>query len=162
MDSEHEALHIYSKVRWLSKGNVVNRVFELRGNLKLFLEMQGKDDLLSHFNMVLWEPRLAYLTDIFEQLNRLKMKLQGKERNVFHLMDCLRVFLAKLKNWQRKVGAENVAMFENLSTALDENKEDSLLDPLLKTEITQHLKYLDSELPRIRGGRREVGKESIL
>ncbi len=60
-------------------------------------------------------------------------------------MDCLRGFLAKLQNKQRKVGAGNVAMFENLSAALDEN-EDSLLDPLLKTEITQHLRSLESEL----------------
>ncbi|XP_042228827.1 protein ZBED8-like [Homarus americanus] len=42
MDSEYEALLFYSKVRWLSKGNVVNRVFELRGELKLFLECKGK------------------------------------------------------------------------------------------------------------------------
>ena len=84
--------------------------------------MQGKDDLLSHFNEVLWEPRLAYLADIFEQLNRLNLKLQGKERNVFHLMDCLRGFFAKLQNWQRKVGAGNVAMFENLSAVFDENE----------------------------------------
>ncbi len=75
MDSEHETLLFYSKVRWLSKGNVMNRVFELRGELKLFLEMQG-----SHFNVVLWEPRLAYLADISEQLNRLNLKLQGKEK----------------------------------------------------------------------------------
>ncbi len=64
---------------------------------------------------------------------------------MFHLMDCLRGFLAKLQNWQRKVGNGNVAMFENLSAALDEN-EDSLLDPLLKTEIAQHLRSLESEL----------------
>ncbi len=95
--------------------------------------MQGKDDLLSHFSMVLWEARLAYLADIYEQLNRLNLKLQGKKRNVFHLMDCLPGFLAKLQNWQRKVGAGNVAMFENLSAVLDENEEDSLFDPLLKT-----------------------------
>ncbi|XP_042237000.1 zinc finger BED domain-containing protein 5-like [Homarus americanus] len=103
MDSEHEALLFYSKVRWLSKGNVVNRVFELRGELKLFLEVQGKDDLLSHFN--------------------------------------------ELQNWQRKVNAGNAAMFENLSTVLDKN-EDHLLDPSLKTEITQHLKSLESELKK--------------
>ncbi len=60
----------------------MNRVFELRGELKLFLVMQGKDNLLSHFSEVLWEPRLEYLADIFEQLNRLNLKLQGKERNV--------------------------------------------------------------------------------
>ncbi len=65
---------------------------------------------------------------------------------MFHLMDCPRGFLAKLQNWQRKVGARNVAMFENLSAVLDENEEDSLLDPLFKTEITQHLRSLVSEL----------------
>ncbi len=41
----------------------MNRVFEVRRELKLFLEMQGKNDLLSHFNVVLLEPRLAYLAD---------------------------------------------------------------------------------------------------
>ncbi len=65
---------------------------------------------------------------------------------MFHLMGCLRGFLAKLQNWQRKVGAGNVAMSENLSAVLEENEEDSLLDPLLKTEITQRLRSLESEL----------------
>ncbi len=37
-------------------------------------------------------------------------------------------------------------MFENLSAVLDENEEDSLLDPLLKTEITHLLRSLESEL----------------
>ncbi|KAG7169568.1 SCAN domain-containing protein 3-like 17, partial [Homarus americanus] len=81
-------------------------------------------------------------------LNRLNLKLQGKERNVFYLMDCLRAFLAKLQNWQRKVNTGNVAMFENLSTVLDET-EDHLLDPSLKTEITQHLKSLEYGFPEI-------------
>ncbi|XP_042240697.1 zinc finger BED domain-containing protein 5-like [Homarus americanus] len=62
-------------------------------------------------------------------------------------MDCLRAFLAKLQNWQRKVNAGNVAMFNNHSTVLDEN-EDHLLDPSLKTEITQHLKSLESKLKK--------------
>ncbi|XP_042225906.1 protein FAM200A-like [Homarus americanus] len=149
MDSDHETILFYSKVPWLSKGNVVNRAFELRGELKLFLKVHGKDDLFNHFNEVLWEPRLAYLADIFEQLNRLNYKLQGKERNVFHLMDCLRAFLVKFQNWQRKVNAGNVAMFENLSTVLDETEKGHLFDPSLKTEITQLLKSLESELKRI-------------
>ncbi|XP_042204263.1 zinc finger BED domain-containing protein 5-like [Homarus americanus] len=148
MDSEHEALLFYSKVRWLSTGNDVNRVFELRGEHKLFLEMKGKDDLLSHYNEVLWEPRLSYLADIFEQLNRLNLKLQGKERNVFHHIDCIRAFLDKLQNWQRKVSAGNFAMFENISIVLDEIEEDHLLDPSLKNFIIQHLKSLESELKR--------------
>ncbi len=104
--------------------------------------MQGNANLLSHFNEVLWEPRLAYLADIFEQLNGLNLKLQGNKRNAFHLMDCLHGFLAKFQVWQRKVGAGNVAMSENLSTVLDANEEESMFDPFLITEITQHLRSL--------------------
>ncbi|XP_042240045.1 zinc finger BED domain-containing protein 5-like [Homarus americanus] len=110
--------------------------------------MKGKDDLLSHFNEVLWDPRLAYLAHIFEQLNWLNLKLQGKERNAFHHTDCICAFLDKLQNWQRKVSTGNVAMFENLSTVLDDIEEDRLLDPSLKNEIIQHLKSLESELKR--------------
>ncbi len=127
--------------------------------------MQGKDGLLNYFSNVFWEARLAYLADVFEQQNRFKLKLQSKERNPFHLMDCLHAFLAKLQNWQRKVGVGNVAMFENFSVVLDEKEENPLLGPWLKTEITQCLRSLESEhknvVPRIRGGRRGV-MESIL
>ncbi|XP_042227367.1 zinc finger BED domain-containing protein 5-like [Homarus americanus] len=52
------------------------------------------------------------------------------------------------RNWQRKISAGNVAMFENLSAVLDEIEEDHLLDPSLKNEIIQHLKSLESELKR--------------
>ncbi|KAG7178162.1 Zinc finger BED domain-containing protein 5-like 3, partial [Homarus americanus] len=77
-------------------------------------------------------------------LNRLNLKLQGKERNVFHHVFCIRSFLDKLQNWQRKVSARNVAMFENISIVFD----DHLLDPSHKNEIIHHLKYLESELKR--------------
>ena len=77
MDSDHEVLFVYTAVRWLSKGNV-NCVFELKDEIKLFLEVQGKQDLLVYFNDKEWLERLAYLADIFEQQNRLNLKLQGK------------------------------------------------------------------------------------
>ncbi len=83
MDSEHETLLFYSRVHWLPKGNVVNRVFEFRGAFKLFMEMQGKVDLLSHFSEVLWEVRLAYLAYIVEQLNRLNLKLRARNEMCF-------------------------------------------------------------------------------
>ncbi len=58
-------------------------------------------------------------------------------------MDCISGFLAKLQNWQRKVGYGNVAIFVNLSALLDENKH-SLLDALLKTWITPRQRSLVS------------------
>lgn len=36
MNSDHEVLLFYTAVRWLSKGNVVNRVFEMKDEMNLF------------------------------------------------------------------------------------------------------------------------------
>jgi len=52
MNSDHEVLLLfYTAVRWLSKGNVFNRVFELRDEIKLFMDMQGRHDLMAYFMM---------------------------------------------------------------------------------------------------------------
>ncbi|KAG7160047.1 Zinc finger BED domain-containing protein 5-like 19, partial [Homarus americanus] len=80
---------------------------------------------------------------------------EAKKRDVFNHMDCIRAFPDKLQNWEGKLSAGNVAMFENLSIVLDEIEEDHLLDPSLKNEIIQHLKSLESELKEFEG---EEGK----
>ena len=38
MNSDHETLLFHTSVRWLSKGNVVARVYEMREELTVFLE----------------------------------------------------------------------------------------------------------------------------
>ena len=48
MDADHQTLLFYTAVRWLSRGNVLNRVFELKNEIRLFLEMQEKKDLLTY------------------------------------------------------------------------------------------------------------------
>ncbi|XP_064099360.1 protein FAM200C-like [Macrobrachium nipponense] len=45
LDSEHQLLLFYTKVRWLYKGNVLNRVFELREDPKMFLDMQDEEPI---------------------------------------------------------------------------------------------------------------------
>ncbi|XP_023216822.1 zinc finger BED domain-containing protein 5-like, partial [Centruroides sculpturatus] len=145
MDSDHEVLLFYTAVRWLSKGNV-NRVFELRDEIKLFLEVQGKHDLLVYFNDKAWLKRVAYLADILEQQNRLNLKLQEKETNIIAIHDNLRVFLSKLQNWRRKINLGNIAMFEKLCSVVDESEGE--INKNLKEEITGHLKFLENELQR--------------
>ena len=85
-------------VRWPSKGNVVERIFELRQELKTFLKMQGKHDFMIHFIDECWIQRTAYLSDIFAQLNKLNLKLHGNNLHIIHFRDNLHTFVSKLEN----------------------------------------------------------------
>ena len=46
MDADHTALLYQTQVRWLSKGNMLPRILELRKEVKLFLVAKQKHDLL--------------------------------------------------------------------------------------------------------------------
>ena len=69
MDANHTALLYYTQVRWLSKGNMLSRIFELSEEVKLFLVAKQKHDLLLAFGRDEFSTPLAYLADIFEALN---------------------------------------------------------------------------------------------
>ena len=97
MNAKHEVLLFHTVVRWLSKGNVLDRIFEMKDELKLFCENKGSQ-YLSYFNDELWIKSLAFLADIFEKLNMLNLKLQGRDTNVIQLNDSLKAFVSKLQN----------------------------------------------------------------
>ena len=63
MDTDHETLLYYIAVRWLSKGNVVTRFFELRTEMMLFLEMIEKDAFVDFFKDETWLQGLADITE---------------------------------------------------------------------------------------------------
>ncbi len=66
---------------------------------------------------------------------------------MFYVMDFLCAFLAMLQNWQGKVSARHVALFDNLSTVI-EGHEKCLFHPKLKGKITWYLRSLESEFKR--------------
>ena len=64
LGSDHKCLLFYTEVRWLSRGNMTRRVFELRNELLEFYEERNhnfKNDLANTEFLL----RLAYLSDIF-------------------------------------------------------------------------------------------------
>ncbi len=51
-DSEHQVLLFFTKVRCLSQGIILNRIFDLREELKIFLDMQDNEIIffsVTHF-----------------------------------------------------------------------------------------------------------------
>ncbi|KAI3351118.1 hypothetical protein L3Q82_005683 [Scortum barcoo] len=76
MESEYEDVLYFTEVRWLSRGNVLKRFFELREEVKAFMEKDGVNvPVLSDPE---WLMDLVFLVDITHELNVLNKKLQGQ------------------------------------------------------------------------------------
>ena len=86
MGAGHMNLLFYTQVRWLSRINVVLRVYELREELKEFFRTEKKHEWVADLESSDWLAQLCYLSDIFERLNFLNRSLQGKGANlmIFH------------------------------------------------------------------------------
>lgn len=142
MNSSHINLLFYTAVRWLSKGNVIARVFELLNELQIYFTSQGKnaEHLLNEINDNFKE-NVAYLADIFEALNFLNLQLQGRDTTIIIHGDCIKTFMAKLKLWIRKMENGNINCFPRLSQIIDDNN----ISDELNDEIISHLKSLYNE-----------------
>jgi len=80
MGSDHQNLLFHSEVLWLSRGEVLKRLYELRQEVELFL-IDKKNDLSHYFQDKKWVARLAYLSDIISYINELKLKISRSRYN---------------------------------------------------------------------------------
>ena len=135
VNCEHKQLLYYTKAQWLSRGNLVSKVLELHDEIKIFLET-AKPELAVHFETVKFLSCLAYLVNIFEALNQLNFKMQGK--NIIQFVDFTRAFVEKLGNWKRKVANGNFDMFHSFACLSD-------VDDEIRDEVADHLGTLQTE-----------------
>ncbi|KRZ65670.1 SCAN domain-containing protein 3 [Trichinella papuae] len=96
LNADHMVLLYHTEVRWLSKGNMLGRIYELREAVAEFLEQRGRRTMCRAFKSEHFQFSLAYLADIFEALNSLNLKLQGANANVMAHYDIVQSFIAKI------------------------------------------------------------------
>ncbi|GFQ84432.1 SCAN domain-containing protein 3 [Trichonephila clavata] len=95
------------KIRCLeSRGNVLARLFELRHEVREFLLTQNML-IICH-----WIAKLAYMADIFEHLNELNKKMQGRNENILTCFDKLQGFIKKLELWQKELQKVCLEMYQ--------------------------------------------------
>ncbi|XP_042228049.1 zinc finger BED domain-containing protein 5-like [Homarus americanus] len=136
MGSEYEHLLYYSAVRWLSRGKVLQRVFEMRTQVEIILN-EKKHALASRLSEPRWLLQLTYLADIFSELNLLNMSMQGRDDTYLTLSEKLKAFKAKLRLWKGKIERGKAASFPLLNLFLKDEEDVSLLD--VQNIIVEHL-----------------------
>ena len=94
MSEDQVNLLYYSPIRWLSRGKMLARLYNLRKPICAFFEGGNND---STFNQVLNDDKsiqtLAYLSYILEDINRLNTNLQKRENNFIYMNDYVLKFL---------------------------------------------------------------------
>lgn len=99
MDAQYGDVLYHQEVRWLSRGKVLKRFFDLRGEIHDFLSSKGNN--VDIFSDEKWLSDLAFLVDITALLNHLNLQLQGKDNLINQLADSIRAFEFKLQLLQR-------------------------------------------------------------
>ncbi|GFW88418.1 zinc finger MYM-type protein 6 [Trichonephila clavipes] len=92
MGAVHSSLLFYCEARWLSRGKFLQRVYELRNEITIFLEEENLPEA-EKFRDGLFLMKLSYLVDIFEKLNILNLQLQGSNVHMFDTSDKINAFV---------------------------------------------------------------------
>jgi hypothetical protein len=98
IDSENVDLLYYTGVYWLSRGQMLKRVYDLKLEIFLFMDMKGKSfpQLTDHD----WMCNFAFCIDITQYLNELNSNLRGTNQLINKMFAKIKAFESKLRLWK--------------------------------------------------------------
>ncbi|CAM5077750.1 unnamed protein product, partial [Eretmochelys imbricata] len=139
MGSDYTQLLFHTEARWLLRGKVLNRLFELREELQVFL-----DETFNLRDCIHDRKWLMDIADIFAHLNNLSLSLQGKLISIFNVQDKVSAMVAKLKLWHKHLSHRELDSFPSLHDLVI-NLTNELDSDVLQT-MKQHLESLQKYL----------------
>lgn len=112
---DHFHLLLHTEVRWLSRGKILSRLFELKDALLVTFTDNALIQQLTDFE---WLVKLGYLSDIFEKINETTTSLQGKGGAHIEKVRALR---KKIVFFQTCVESRDLSIFTRLQEFVQTN-----------------------------------------
>ena len=113
LETDHQDVIYHTEVRWLSKGKMLERVYELLQEIKEFMQMKSKD--MPQLEDQDWLRDFAFLVDITGHLNILNTQLQGRGHLVNVMFGNIKAFQNKLMLWIQQLSNGNSSNFTKLT-----------------------------------------------
>nr|XP_060638728.1 general transcription factor II-I repeat domain-containing protein 2-like [Anolis sagrei ordinatus] len=134
-ETDHQDFLDYFSVRWESLAKVCQQVWELKAEIRTFLETIEKADDFLQLSDADWICDFAFAVDILAHVNDLSVKLQGKGTFAYDIYTHVTAFKSKLALLSTQVLDRSLNHFPTLAT-LDVDtqhlqKYSQLLDDLL-------------------------------
>ncbi|KAE9532362.1 hypothetical protein AGLY_009985 [Aphis glycines] len=121
MEADSGDVVYFSEVRWLSRDKMLKRFYDLRNEIKSFMESKGKPVI--EFEDENWLMDLAFFVYITTHLNELNVRLQGKNQLISNMFQIITPFELKLKLWQSQVKVNDFMYFPTLAKYNPKNSE---------------------------------------
>ncbi|XP_069498919.1 general transcription factor II-I repeat domain-containing protein 2-like [Ambystoma mexicanum] len=105
LNADYGDVLYHTEVRWLSRGRVLKRFYDLLPQITAFLLSKNKE--VPELNDAEWKWHLAFLTDVTELLNSFNVQLQGKGKLICDMQSHVKAFEVKLGLLLKQVKEEN-------------------------------------------------------
>ena len=99
MGAIYANLLLPTEVKWLSREKTLSRVYELKDEMLSFFNLEKQQEFCEMLCDYNWVSKLAYLVDIFDHLNNVNSKMQGKNETLLTSTDKMKALREKLKLW---------------------------------------------------------------
>ena len=113
MDSTHVGLLMYSNVRWLSRGKVLEQFVECLDEIIIFLTTEKIIEKYKELFDGQWILKLMFFTDLCLHVNELNTGLQGRNKTIIIMFDLIKAFEAKLRVFYRDVDSKTFKYFKS-------------------------------------------------
>src|SRR6201990_1037565 len=123
-------INFFCIVRWLSSYNVLNRFVDLFDPITAFLK--EKEITYSELDDDEWLQDLMFLTDVMEHLQTLNLQLQGKDKIISDLSQCIFNFQTKLQLFQKGIENKTFCHFPRIKKICSNIKQEKLNEYIKK------------------------------